>query len=146
MLKKISDVKTKFAATFSSFLSALGIGGGTGTAVCQTTCSTSSAVLPIFGISLSATPLAFLEDYRIFIWWVAFSFLILLIFFYVKGISKSPADRAFLVINTGLLTIGFPYFKYFFPVKVFFWVGLVIFGTGIFLLLKSKNYVIKFES
>ncbi len=145
MVKTLSDIKTKITATLSSFLSVLGIGGGGTSAVCQTTCSASSAVLPLIGVSLSATPLAFLEDYQLLIWWVAFTFLGLLAYLYFKGISKTGTDRALLIVNTGLLTIGFPYFKEPSLVKLLPWAGGVVSITGLFLLVTSRKFAVKFE-
>ncbi len=145
MLKTLSNLKTKITATFSSFLSVLGISGGSTSAVCQTTCSTSSAVLPMVGVSLSATPLAFLEDYQIIIWWVAFAFLAVLFFLYLKGISNSKTDRALLIVNAGLLTTGFPFLKEISAAKMFPWIGLLILGLGIYLLTTARKFAIKFE-
>lgn len=144
-MKTLSDIKTKITATISSLLSVLGISGGGASAVCQTTCSTSSAVLPLLGVSLSATPFAFLEEYQLLIWWVAFTFLGLLLYLYFKGRAKTKTDRALLIINAGLLTIGFPYFKELSFINLLPWVGGVVVVTGLFLLATSRKFAIKFN-
>ncbi len=146
MIKILSDIKTKITAILSSILSVLGIGGGGASVVCQTTCSASSSVLPLIGISLAATPLAFLVDYQPVIWWVAFAFLVLLTWLYVKNTFKSKVDRALIVINAGLIIVGFPYFKEVFFIKNLPWVGGFIFIFGIILLVTSKKIILKFKN
>ena len=146
MLKLLNDAKTKLGATISSFLSAIGISGSTANAVCQTTCSTSTSVLPILGVSLSATPLAFLVEYHVYIWWFAALFLIVLVWLYGESPAKSKTDRALLLINAGLLTIGFPYFRSTVLSGILTLSGILMLLGGAVLLVTAKKIVIAYEN
>ncbi len=143
--RTLGDIKTKISATASSVLSVLGISGGGASAVCQTTCSTSSAVLPLIGVSLSATPFAFLEEYQLQIWWVAVIFLGLLLFLYFKGISKTRTDRALLFVNAGLLTAGFPYVRELSLMKFLPWIAGAVLVVGLYLFLTARTFQIRFK-
>ena len=134
------NIKAKIGLTISSALSALGAGSSTATAVCQTTCSTTSA-LPILGLTLSATPFAFIENYQLPLWWFSFAVFTLLVILYMKKIIHSRIDRAFLFLNAGLLTIGFPYLPKF--SYLLLWVGLGIILYGLYLLFSAKRIAIQ---
>jgi len=129
------NIKTKLGLTISSGLSALGAGSGTATAVCQTTCSTSSA-LPLLGLTLSATPLAFIADYQLPLWWLSFTVFTVLAILYAKKIFHTKTDRAFLFLNTGLLTIGFPYLRQNSLLFLLIGTGIVLFGLSALLFAK----------
>lgn len=146
MLKLLNDAKTKLGATISSFLSAIGISGSTANAVCQTTCSTSTSFPPILGVSLSATPLVFLVEYHVYIWWFAALFLIVLVWIYRESPAKSKTDRALLLINTGLLTIGFPYFRSTVLSGILTLSGILMLLGGAVLLVTAKKIVIAYEN
>lgn len=136
----IHNIKTKIGLTIGSTLSALGAGSGAATTVCQTTCSTTSA-LPILGLTLSATPLAFIENYQLPLWWFSFAVFTLLVILYMKKIIHGKIDKAFLFLNAGLLTIGFPYLPKF--SSFLFWVGVSIIVYGLYLLFSAKRIAIK---
>lgn len=136
------NIKTKVGITISSFLSVLGAGGGSASAVCQTTCSTGSALPFFLGFTLSATPLAFIEDYQLTLWWISFIVFGLLALLFILKIIYSKIDRAFLFLNGGLLLIGTPYFRE--QVTFLPWIGLFILIYGFYLLLSARRIVIKF--
>ncbi len=144
MIEIFKNIKAKIGITLSSLLSALGISGGSASAVCQTTCSTSSSVLPILGISLSATPFAFIEQYQLYIWWFAAIFLTILFLAYRSGRLHSKADKSLLVINSGLLLMGLPYFRENFAL-ILVWGGLGVVILGLWLLITSKKIVFRFR-
>lgn len=141
MIGFISDIKAKIGVTLSSLLSALGVGGSSASAVCQTTCSTGSALPFFLGFTLSATPLAFIEDYQLPLWWISFIVFCVLLILFIKKILHSRIDRAFLFLNAGLLLIGFPYFSEGLPFLP--WVGLVIVILGIYLFISAKRFIIQ---
>ena len=134
------NIKTKIGLTISSALSALGAGSGTATAVCQTTCSTTSA-LPILGLTLSATPFAFIENYQLPLWWFSFVVFTLLVVLYIKKFIHSKIDRAFLFLNTGLLIIGFPYLRNYSSLLLLVGIGIILYG--LYLLFFTKRIAIK---
>lgn len=140
MISIIYNIKTKIGLTISSALSALGAGSSTATAVCQTTCSTGSA-LPILGLTLSATPLAFIENYQLPLWWFSSVVFTLLVTLYLKRIIHSKIDKAFLFLNAGLLIIGFPYLPKF--SSLLFLLGGSIILYGLYLLFSAKRIAIK---
>ncbi len=137
-------LKTKISSIISSFLSVLGISGSGAQAVCQTTCSAGSSILPLIGISLSATPFAFLEEYQLVIWWVAAAFFSVLLYLYLIHKIHTKLDLSLLWVNGGLLTIGFPYFRNTQILQVFLWGGLGLVIVGLWLMLTYKKIVIQF--
>lgn len=141
---KISAFKAKISSLISSALSVAGIGSGGAGAVCQTTCSTSPSVLPILGVSLAATPFAFIEDYQLFIWWFASAIFAVLFLFFINKKLNSKTDRAFLFINAGLLVIGFPYLKEEALRTFLVWIGVLAVFLGVFLLLTAKKLSVQF--
>ncbi|MDP3882927.1 MAG: hypothetical protein Q8Q48_02640 [Candidatus Staskawiczbacteria bacterium] len=121
----LSSFKAKISSIIASSLSVLGIGGNGVSAVCQATCVAPSSVLPIIGVSLAATPLAFIGKYQIYIWWIAVVFLIILLWVNKSGQARSKNDKFLVAINFGLIVMGFPYFRG--QVGTFFlWAGLSI--------------------
>lgn len=140
MISIFYNIKTKIGLTISSTLSALGAGSSTATAVCQTTCSTSSA-LPILGLTLSATPFAFIENYQLPLWWFSFAVFTLLITLYMKKIIHSKTDKAFLFLNAGLLTIGFPYLPKFSSLLLLLGIGIILYG--LYVLFSVKRIAIE---
>ncbi len=141
MVKKFLHFRTKIGGTIGSILSGVGAGGGTTTAVCQTTCSISPAAASFFGASLAFAPLVFLFKYHILLWWVAFIFLSLLIIVYISQVKKSKLDQILITLNTGFLIMGFPYFAI--DEKIFLFSGGIIAFAGLvlfifYLLTKNK--------
>lgn len=142
----LAKIKTKVGVTISSFLSTIAAGGGSASAVCQTTCSTSSGILPLLGVSLAATPFAFLAEYQKVIWQIAFVFFLFLLIFYLRrSNSISRTDTALLLINGGLLTIGIPFFRNFTFSSFFPFIGLTILGIGLYLFFIRKPIKIVFN-
>lgn len=141
MIAFIRNVKTRIGVTISSFLSALGAGSSATTAMCQTTCSAGSALPFFLGFTLSATPLAFIEDYQLPLWWISFAVFGVLAFFFLKKILYSKTDKAFLFLNGGLLLIGFPFFRDKFTFVP--WAGLVVVIFGLYLLISARRIMIQ---
>lgn len=140
MISILYNIKTKIGLTISSALSALGAGSSTATAVCQTTCSTTSA-LPILGLTLSATPFAFIENYQLPLWWFSSAVFTLLVILYMKKIIHGKIDKAFLFLNAGLLTIGFPYLRNYSSLLLL--AGIAIILYGLYVLFSAKFIAIK---
>lgn len=141
MITFIHGIKTRIGLMIGSFLSALGAGSSTATAVCQTTCSTGSALPFFLGFTLSATPLAFIEDFQMPLWWISFTVFGVLAFLFMKKIIFSKTDKAFLLLNAGLLLIGFPYFRD--KLTIAPWVGLVVVIFGLYTLVSSRRIIIQ---
>lgn len=145
MTEIFKNIKAKIGITLSSLLSALGISGGSASAVCQTTCSTTTGVLPLIGVSLSATPFAFIKQYQFYIWWIAFLFFLLLLWLFINKSLRTKTDKALLFINGGLLLIGTPYLRDRLS-EFFILVGLGLFIAGFIMLLSAlKRFSVKFE-
>lgn len=143
MNKFIRDIKTRIAVIVSSFLSVLGAGSGSATAVCQTTCASGSAIPFFLGFTLSATPLAFIEDYQIPLWWISLTMFAALFILYMQKLLYSKNDKAFLFLNAGLLIIGFPYFKD--RLTLTPWIGLLFIIFGLYIFIASKRFVIQWS-
>lgn len=141
MIEFVHDIKARVGITTSSFLAAIGAGGSSATAVCQTTCSTGSALPFFFGLTLSATPIAFIEDYQLPLWWISFAVFTGLAFLFMKKILHSKTDKTLLFLNAGLLLIGFPYFRD--TLILLPWVGLGIVILGIYLFFSAKWIIIQ---
>lgn len=138
------SLKGKIASTVSSLLSVIGAGSSSAGAVCQTTCSTSSSVLPFLGLSLAATPFAFIEVYQLYIWWFAFSLFALTLWVSFKRSFASKFEQGLLFINAGLLTIGLPYLRNSQMFSLIVGLGIVLLIVGVFQVVKTKKFVIKF--
>ena len=106
----LSNIKTKLGSIVSSALSAVGVSGSGATAVCQTTCSATSGIGPLLGISLAATPFSFLKVYHLPIWWIALTLFLVVFYFYLRARTHTKMDTVLLLLNAGLLIIGMPYF------------------------------------
>lgn len=142
----LSSIKGKITSTLSSLLSVIGAGSSSAGAVCQTTCSTSSSVLPFLGLSLAATPFAFIEKYQLYIWWFAFSLFTLTLLVSFKRGSVSKFEKGLLFVNAGLLSVGFPYLHSS-EASVFVIVGgIVLFVLGVYYILTARKLIIQFNS
>lgn len=131
---KLNGHKVKIGSLISSLLSAIGAGGGTVSTVCQTACSATLPIIPFLGIALSSTPLAFIGKYQVFIWLIAFSFFLILLWNHLVNHKSLKLDKALLFINGGLLVIGFPFFKHSAISSTFPWIGLSSVIIGLFFL------------
>lgn len=109
MHRFVSNLKTKIGGTFSSILSAISAGGGTTSAICQTTCTVSPTAASLFGLSLAFSPLAVLFKFHVLLWWIALSFLFLLIISHLSEVKRSKLDQILILINSGFIVMGFPY-------------------------------------
>lgn len=146
MKEVLISLKGKFASTASSLLSVIGTGSSSAGAVCQTTCSTSSSVLPFLGLSLAATPFAFIQEYQLYIWWFAFLLFALTLWVSLKRPFHSRFEQGLLFVNAGLLTIGLPYLR---SSQVFILVvgsGIVLLATGAYQAVTSRKIVIQFTN
>lgn len=142
----LSSLKAKLVTTGGSLLSTLGAGSGSVGAVCQTTCSTSSSVLPILGLSLAATPFAFIQDYQLYIWWFAFSLFALTLWVSLKRHSRSRLERGLSFINAGLLAIGLPYLRGSQVFIVIVGLGTILLLAGIYQAITARRLVIQFTN
>lgn len=141
----VSDTKTRIGSLISSLASILGVGSSASVA-CQTTCSTSSSVLPFLGLSLAATPFAFIEVYQIYIWWFAFSLFILTFWVSIKRNSRSRFEQGLLFVNAGLLVIGLPYLRSSQAFVLFVGLGIILLVVGIYQAITSRKFVIQFTN
>lgn len=142
----LSSIKSKIASTASSLLSVIGAGSSSAGAVCQTTCSTSSSVLPFLGLSLAATPFAFIQDYQLYIWWFAFSLFVLTLWITLKRNFRSKLEQGLLFINAGLLAIGLPYLRASQAFTLIIGLGTILLIVGIFQAITAKKFVIQFTN
>ncbi|MBI4038719.1 hypothetical protein HY384_02055 [Candidatus Daviesbacteria bacterium] len=140
----LSGTKTRIGSLVSSLTSVLGIGSSSTSVVCQTTCSTSSSVLPFLGLSLAATPFAFIQDYQLYIWWLAFSLFVLTLWVSSKRNFSSKFEQGLLFVNAGLLAIGLPYLRNSQAFVLIVGLGIVLLVLGIFQAIRAKKFVLEF--
>ena len=77
--------------------------------ICHAVCLAVVAFLSIFGIIVSSDVLMWLQDYNLFFWSMGIIFLgISLVLLYIKGDCIS---KKMIVLNVGLLIIGFPFLQ-----------------------------------
>lgn len=96
--------------------------------VCHTICEGLVGIAAIFGITGIGMPLAFLTDYNIYFWAMAFAFLLIGL---VLFISRKCISKNMLCFNGGVVLIGVP-FAFLNPILPAFWVagsGLVLFSV-----------------
>lgn len=139
-------LKTRLSSIVSSLASVLGVGSSGTSAACQTTCSTSSSILPFLGVSLAATPFAFIQTYQLYIWWFAFSLFALTLWVYLKKNPHNKLEQGLLFVNGGLLAIGIPYLR---SSQLFILIiggGIILLGFGIYHLVTTKKFSIQFTS
>src|SRR3989338_11138040 len=78
--------------------------------VCHSLCVTVVSILAIFGITTQILPLMFLQTYQRYFWGVALIFTGVSLYLYRQQEQKVSRDRNLLLINTGLLIFGLPFF------------------------------------
>lgn len=140
------SIKSKITSTLSSLLSVIGAGSSSTGAVCQTTCSASSSVLPFLGISLAATPFAFIQDYQLYIWWFAFFLFALTLWVSLKRHLRTRFEHGLIFINAGLLMIGFPYLRSSKAFILIIGLGILLLVAGIYQAILAKKYIIQFTN
>lgn len=145
-MKLLSDTKARIGSIISSLTSVLGVGSSSTSVVCQTTCSTSSSVLPFLGLSLAATPFAFIQNYQLYIWWLALSLFILTLWVSLKRRYRSKLEQGLLFVNAGLLAIGLPYLRMSQAFTLIIGLGTVLLMVGLFQVITAKKFVIQFTS
>ncbi|MCL5797380.1 MAG: hypothetical protein M1366_01075 [Patescibacteria group bacterium] len=145
-MKLLSDAKARVGSIISSLASVLGVGSSSTSVVCQTTCSTSSSVLPFLGLSLAATPFAFIQDYQLYIWWFAFFLFILTLWVSLKRNFRSRLEQGLLLINAGLLVIGLPYLRASQAFILIIILGISLLIVGIYQAITAKKFVIQFTN
>ena len=103
--------------------------------VCHSVCLGIVALLGLLGITVIGMPLAFLTEWAIPLWSIAFALLLVTIGFYLK---KRCISSRLIMVNSGLLVAGipFPMMQNYSP---YFWiVGGFIVLSGIVLWLKDR--------
>lgn len=140
----VSKIKTRIASIVSSLASVLGVGSSSTSVVCQTTCSTSSSILPFLGLSLAATPFAFIQQYQLYIWWFAFSLFVLTLWVSLKRTSRSRFEQGLLFVNAGLLAIGLPYLRNLQAFVLIVGLGIALLVFGIYQSIRAKKFIIEF--
>lgn len=146
MKEVLISLKGKLTSTVSSLLSVIGAGSSSAGAVCQTTCSTSSSVLPFLGLSLAATPFAFIQDYQLYIWWFAFSLFTLTLWISLKSHFRSRFEQGLLYVNAGLLAIGLPYLRSSQAFVLIIGLGVILLAVGVYQAITSRKFVIQFTN
>jgi hypothetical protein len=102
--------------------------------VCHNVCLGLIALLSIVGITLTGMPLSFLTKVAVPLWSVAVILLGITFYLYKR---LGCVSKGLLVLNTGLITAGVPFFEKF---QLAFWVlGGIIAVYGIFLLITTKK-------
>lgn len=142
----LSNTKTRIGSIVSSLTSVLGVGSSSTSVVCQTTCSTSSSVLPFLGLSLAATPFAFILEYQLYIWWFAFSLFALTLWVSLKRNFHSRLEQGLLFVNAGLLVIGLPYMRNSQAFVFIIGLGIILLGLGIYQAVRTKKFVVEFTN
>lgn len=97
--------------------------------VCHSLCLGVAALLSIFGITISSNSLMFLQNYNMLFWGMGMLFLALNLFLLAKYPNCMP--KHMIVINIGLLVIGFPFFQYAKFNFIFWIIGGLIAATGV---------------
>jgi len=99
--------------------------------VCHTICESLVGVAAVFGITGIGMPLAFLTDYNIYFWAMAFAFLLV---GFALLIGKKCISKNMMLFNGGVVLAGVP-FAFLTPVLPAFWAA----GSGL-VLLSVYNY------
>lgn len=95
--------------------------------VCHALCEGLVGIVAVFGITGIGMPLAFLTDYNIYFWAMAFAFLLI---GFALLISRKCVSKNMMMFNGGIVLIGVP-FSFLSPVLPAFWIGgsaLVLFS------------------
>ncbi len=106
--------------------------------VCHAICEGLVGIAAVFGITGIGMPLAFLTDYNVYFWAMAFAFLLIGV---ALLISKKCISRNMLYFNGGIVLAGVP-FAFLNPVLPIFWIagsGLVLFSVYSFLKQRLSN-------
>lgn len=123
--KKIAQ--KEFKAVGAANAAAGGMGIISAHNVCHAVCEGLVGIAAVFGITGIGMPLAFLTDYNIYFWAMAFAFLLIGL---ALLISRKCVSRNMMLFNGGIVLIGAP-FAFLSPVLPAFWVagsGLVLFS------------------
>ena len=105
--------------------------------VCHSVCLGIVALLGLLGITVIGMPLAFLTEWAIPLWSIAFALLLVTIGFYLK---KRCISSRLIMVNSGLLIAGIP-FQGFQNYSPYLWIiGGVVVVSGIVLWLKDKSH------
>lgn len=99
--------------------------------VCHAICESLVGIAAVFGITGIGMPLAFLTDYNIYFWAMAFAFLLI---GFALLISKKCISKNMMMFNGGIVLIGAP-FSVLSPVLPAFWLA----GSGL-VFLSIYNY------
>src|SRR3989344_2552054 len=98
--------------------------------VCHALCLAVVAFLSVFGIIVSSDVLMWLQDYNLFFWSMGLLFLgISLVLLYIKG---NCISKKMIVLNSGLLIIGFPFLQ-----------NLIVWIPGILIVLFSVGWYLR---
>ena len=111
-MNSLPPLKIKASSFLSSILSAIGLTGGTTSAVCQTTCVATSGIGLFVGASLATTPLAFLGKYHRVFWSIGMLLFVMTITYALVKKQIPSIERILLFFNAGILLISFPFFPF----------------------------------
>ncbi len=129
----IKNIKEKVIGTTSGISGLASVLGSW--QVCHNVCLGLIALLSIIGITIVGMPLIFLTKVAIPLWTIAFILLLVTIWFYFK---KKCISIKLILLNTGLITAGFP-FQPLQRFKTLFWVaGGLLVALGAYLFIKDK--------
>ncbi len=107
--------------------------------VCHAICESLVGIAAVFGITGIGMPLAFLIDYNIYFWAMAFAFLLIGL---VLLISKKCVSKNMMIFNGGIVLIGVP-FSFLTPVLPAFWIGgsvLVLFSVYNYAMHENRRF------
>ncbi|HLE07278.1 MAG TPA: hypothetical protein VI933_01495 [archaeon] len=105
MKMKTNDKKLRIASIASSTATLISAHN-----VCHSLCMGLIAFLAVFGIAIVGMPLAFLQEYNIYFWSMAFITLIIMLAMIIK--KWGCVSNKTLLFNFGLLIAGFPFAAY----------------------------------
>lgn len=104
-MKKSEDKRVRYASIASSTATLISAHN-----VCHSLCMGLIAFLAVFGIVIVGMPLAFLQDYNIYFWAMAFLTLVVMLVMILK--KWGCVSNKTLLFNFGLLIAGFPFAAY----------------------------------
>lgn len=125
-MNSLPPFKIKASSFLSSILSAIGLTGGTTSAVCQTTCVATSGIGLLAGASLATTPLAFLGKYHRVFWLIGMLLFVMTITYALVKEHISSIESILFFFNAGILLISFPFFPFTILSRILFLCGIGI--------------------
>ena len=133
--------KEKYLNYFSSFTGASGIFSSY--QVCHSICLGVIALLSLIGITLVGFPLLFLQKWALPLWSIALILFGISIILYLK---HKHISKNLLVFNSGAIIVGIPFEKLVFLRTYFLIIGFSVIIFSLYLIIKKKLEVKRYEA